>query len=645
MKKLAFLIAANCLFMAVSAQTTLTLATGVQSPGTSDCTPSRTFVETSDGYRVTYRFDKANVNPDDFYPNTFELSFNTFGMTHETSKPALPIRVEDYFLTEGKTLQVSVVSSQYTDLNMPLAPAKPLLLGESDNLSVSDVPQISSYSGFYPSQIVKTVGSEFYRNAELAYVNIFPVQYDMQNNKVRAYSEITFDVKFVTSPNRMTGIGGDDNGYLSFDLRMPKFDDMGGGEDATLIYSTKPASNKYVKYDYLVISAPQFENAVEKFCKWKRQLGYNMYVEYRSDWTTSSIKEYIYNFASTHPDFSHLLMFGSFFIVPGYSYSDYPRFRDEPPYDYFYSDLQYACLNGTADWYPDVIYGRLPVSTLEEATVVVDKIVKFESLPPKYDNFYKTATFAAIFQTPKDENPKYQDVTSESHRQYTETCEIIRKRLAKLNYNTNYFYQTNQNNNPLYWSSGEQIEEALRKPNYQWNSTATDINSAINSGTLSVLFRGHGCRYGWFASSGLLYQDWDIATLSNDSLQPLVLSIACSTGRPGYDDSFAEAFLKKLGGGCSGIIAPTDVSVTDHNNCFADGMFNAIWTGGLNWPTYEIGKIMQYGHTIANRYFDGNEICKRYQKKVYHCYGDPSMRIYTRQPMEVPEITIEREPT
>ena len=159
------------------------------------------------------------------------------------------------------------------------------------------------------------------------------------------------------------------------------------------------------------------------------------------------------------------------------------------------------------------------------------------------------------------------------------------------------------------------------------------------------MFRGHGCRYGWFASSGLLYQDWDIATLSNDSLQPLVLSIACSTGRPGYDDSFAEAFLKKLGGGCSGIIAPTDVSVTDHNNCFADGMFNAIWTGGLNWPTYEIGKIMQYGHTIANRYFDGNEICKRYQKKVYHCYGDPSMRIYTRQPMEVPEITIEREPT
>lgn len=216
MKKLALLIAANCLFMAVSAQTTLTIATGTQTPGTSDCTPSRTFVEASNGFRVTYRFDKANINPDVFYPNTFELSYSNFGMTHETTKPALPVRVEDYFLTEGKTLQVSVVSSEYTDLNMQLAPAKPMLLGENDNLSLSDVPQINSYSGFYPSEIVKIDGSEFYRNAELAYVNIYPVQYDMQNAKIRVYSEITFDVKIIPSPNRMTGWGDDheDNGNV-----------------------------------------------------------------------------------------------------------------------------------------------------------------------------------------------------------------------------------------------------------------------------------------------------------------------------------------------------------------------------------------------------------------------------------------------
>lgn len=629
MKKLSVFLVINCLFLAVYAQTTITIATGSQSPGISVCTPSRTFVKTDNGFRITYKFDKANINPDIFYPDAFEWSIDNFGTTHELAKPAIPIRKESYFIPEGKTISVSVSDIKYTELNMQLAPAKPMLLGEhNDNLTLSDVPQINNYSGFYPTQIVNVACSEFYRNSEFAYVNVFPIQYDMQNKKVRAYTEITFDVNFIekTSPNRVRDNGGaEDNGYLPFDFSMPDPGEWGGYGNVEYIYTEKPSANKYIKYDYLVISTPELKNAVEKFCKWKRQLGYNMNVEYRDDWTAVSIKDSVYDVASTHPNFSHLLLFGSFDIVPGEYCTNYIS-----SYGWFYSDLKYACLNGSDDYYPDLVYGRIPVSNITEANTVVDKIIKFESYPPIHDTFYNTATFTSPFY----------GNTIENFARYTETCETIRQRLNKLNYNTDFIYQSASNANPQYWHNGEPIDETLRKPLYMWNRDHNNISSAVNNGILSVLYRGHGNRNGWAGYTGNLYNKQHIATLSNDSLQPVIFSIACSTGRPGADDSFAEAFLKAPGGGCSAVIAATDDSYTLHNNHFADGMFDAIWPQNSSEnPTYEIGRIMQMGLSVADHYYDFEG---QYQRQIYHCFGDPSMKMYTKQPMEVPEVTVER---
>ena len=90
-------------------------------------------------------------------------------------------------------------------------------------------------------------------------------------------------------------------------------------------------------------------------------------------------------------------------------------------------------------------------------------------------------------------------------------------------------------------------------------------------------------------------------------------------------------------------------SYSGHNDAMALGMFDAIWPGlstnGLMQkyndaltplsPTFELGQILDQGlYRMSETFGAGSagQIGKKHTYKIFHCFGDPSMMIYTEKP-------------
>lgn len=87
-------------------------------------------------------------------------------------------------------------------------------------------------------------------------------------------------------------------------------------------------------------------------------------------------------------------------------------------------------------------------------------------------------------------------------------------------------------------------------------------------------------------------------------------------------------------------------------------MFDAIWNNpGLRvpikpnyplgentpLPTYRLGQILDQGfNRMGEIYASVGSYYNKYHREIFHCFGDPSMRIYTSQPTEFSNITINR---
>ena len=238
-------------------------------------------------------------------------------------------------------------------------------------------------------------------------------------------------------------------------------------------------------------------------------------------------------------------------------------------------------------------------------------------------------------------------------------------------YIINRIYKAQNYVNPLCWNNdiysfGDSIPVELRRSYpFLWNGNGTNIQNDINSGSFLIFYNGHGYSQGWSNPS---YNLSKINSLNNQQKTPVVFSIACSTGNFNYRfassllNCFAEDFLKKKNGGCVGIIAASSESLSGYNDILAERMFDAIWPGNelriqmkydsdtisrIQYPEYEIGRLLDLGteymeevgmaNTFALPYFNllNNEYNIQYQREIYHCFGDPSMMIYTDVPQKI----------
>ncbi len=591
--------------------------------------PTKNIIKNNDCTIITYIFEKAYLQDDDLIDNTINWRIDGFGLNAIAGEPGYPIRFDRVEIPKGYMAYIDVIDSSFVEFDYELAPARSPISNETTNYNLNDIVPISPYQGFRPNNIVEVANSQKYRGQDILHISICPIQYNHTEKKVRAYTKIEYKVSFIKK------------------ITETPLQSLAHYGDSTITSTPTTDSTLITPKDYLILSTYEFADAVNRFAEWKKSIGYNVHIGLNNNWQPDSIKAFVKNKYEKYPNLYYLLIIGDHDDVPA-SFSEISTVIK--------TDLLYGCMDGDDDLTPDIYRGRIPVSSLDEANIVVTKIINYEKNPPTDTSFYQKGVHVSYFQ---DNNlDKYEDF------RFTKTSEDIRDYLLTQNKLVQRIYFTEDNVTPLYWNDfkyyiGSPIPEELKKPIFSWNGDSSNIINAINNGCFYVLHRGHGLIQGWEQPQFLIR---NFTALNNGNLQPIVFSFNCLTGRFEYD-CFAENLLKIENGGSVGIFAASNISFPGQNDALITGMFDAIWPDpGLRIifntetptnfetpkPTYQLGQILDQGlMRMSEFYGEGEYLNNKFRNNkmtrlMFHLFGDPSMRIYTQQPTQFSDVNLTR---
>lgn len=636
MKKIFLIVSLSLCVTSMYAQQILDLRSGKILSSKQSTVPTRTIEEQKDGYRVTYTFDYAAIQKDNLFSGTVFWRMDGFGMNQNQGEPCTLLHNDWFMIPAGCSAEVSLVDCKYNDYNYELTPARiPLLNNNNEAYTKQNVHPIRLYEGYMPSSIVTMSGVYTYRGHGICQTTLAPIQYNYLDKKVRAYTSLTYKITFVPDQTDVIrtaskGISREDN-FLGNNV-------IGGSWQSMRNVLMENGVRSDV-LDYLILSTSTYAEAVERFAAWKRLLGFNVHVIIRDNWTSASVKNTVEDVYANTPSLYYLLIVGD--------HNDIPACQSTTIRQHV-TDLPYGCIND--NYIPDIYCGRLSVSTIGEANTVVDKIINYEQTPPTNISFYNKGVHCAYFQD--------KDHDGYADRRFAQTSEDIRSYVMSQGKNVQRIYKTEPDVFPTHWnrtqySYGEPIPNELQKPTFAWNGNSTNITNSINNGAFYVLHRDHGYVGGWGDPS---YTQSNISSLTNGSLLPVVFSLNCQTGK--FDQNcFAETFLRKSNGGCVGIYAATEISYSGYNDALATGMFDAIWPSpGLcvrirnrnssfsptPEPTYTLGQIMTQGMMRLSETYGIDGQYTVYTRELFHCLGDPSMKIYTECPSEYSNVSVIR---
>lgn len=628
--------------------------------------PQRTLQCTDDGITVAYTFAGNAPSACNDGDGGCVWRIDGFGLRDAPGGYATPFRVDAFAVPEGCTAVVETVDSAFVDYDCRLAPARRIPeKGTAAEGVVKEGGQNASQGGFYPRKVaVAAWRGSVYRGREICNVVVNPVQYDAAANKARAYSKITYKVRFVpkAGARAMAGAPATKPVILPADNMLGNITMNGASAKAgdMAVKATGVAAGDDTR-DYLIISVDKYAEAVDRFAEWKELLGFRVHKVLKGSWNSDAVKAEVEKAYAENPALYYLLIVGDHDDVPG-QYMEHHA--DDGDFSVHYTDLYYGCMDGECDETPDIYRGRLSVSSPEEAATVVDKIIGYEKRPPTDAGFYERGVNCADYLD--NDNGVADDYED---RRYVQTAEEIRAYMLGQGKDVERVYSTNYEITPKYWnrnyfSFGEPIPEDMLKPAFAWDGNEGDIRRAINSGVFYVLHRDHGLVDCW---ENPYFSVKHVDMLQNGDLLPVVFCVNCDNGAF-QADCLAERFLRKQGGGAVAVIAASDISYSGYNDALACGLFDAIWPepglrpkfpgvnslgGETPAPTYELGQILDQAQVRVSETFgspdpsvSSNEkndsFCRIVTKEIYHCFGDPSMQICTEMPAPFSGVSVTR---
>ena len=308
------------------------------------------------------------------------------------------------------------------------------------------------------------------------------------------------------------------------------------------------------------------------------------------------------------------------------------------------SDNMFADMDG--DDLPDVCFSRLPASTSEELSVMVEKQMDYELHPNTEQSFYQHPLTACCWQT-----SSWFQLCAEIVGGYWRKQGKTPVRVNEILEGTpDAVWSSAQYNTPTIVSyfgpegTGYLPEHPSELGGWTGGTDAQIIN-AINSGAFMLLHRDHGYETGWEMPH---FDNGSVSCLNNHGRLPFVLSVNCLTGRFDYDGNcLCEALLKHTKDGATagavGAIAPTGPSYTFVNDLLTWGMFDLFDTNFM--PDVEhysehTGNCLPAFGNVAGKYFLArnswvvNHPKKELTYRMFTSFCDAFLRVNT----EVPQV-------
>ena len=539
-------------------------------------------------------------------------------------EPALPYYNDLLAITSDKNVSVSIVKSSYKEYSVSkVLPSPGPIPGDVVTYKISESKVYSSNS-LYPATTAKVEAVNFYKTVPFAQVAIYPLQYNPVANKIRCYSSITYRLKYKDADVSESLKSSKESLYpFKSAISNPKILDKFGEKSSAL-----RASN--TAYDFVIVTTNQYAAAAKKMSDWKTMCGYrcttivNTWVE--SD--TTRIKSILRNIYAYHiPDY--LLIIGDHQDVPATYITAKTGYS-------FYTDNIYACIDNR-DYVEDVSRGRLPVSTVSEANIVVDKIINYEKNPTTNSSFYNKILSVGYFQDNQDRDDNgniTRDYDGYEDMSFITAAETINKNLISKAYTVDRHYVRDARISVCPRSS--YLPNEFKNCSSAWNKGQSNIVNAINDGRVIVHFLCHGLEDGLYGhyTNEKIFNNNNINSLSNGNKLPVFFNFACKTSTFAYNTCFSELLIRKSNGGAVGVFGNSEVGWDIAGASCAKNIFTALYDE----------KIRSIGNAISRGLFlmGTSSSTHEHSHKSGHYFGDPSMEIWTDVPSCFnPEITKE----
>jgi hypothetical protein len=490
-----------------------------------------------------------------------------------------------------------------------------------------------SYSGAgkVPSRLVYARTFGVMRDIVVGGVQVPGAQYDRRKRSLRVFTSMDVKVTFAK--------GGE---WLGSGLRTAQeaaFESVYSSSLAN--YSTVARSARAraaadpvaaCGEEYLIVTSPALRPAAEKMAQAKTKEGMAVTIrEFAAGTAAVDIRTFIRaelsSKACTRP--SYVLLLGDTSHVQSFL-ETCPGIENCQ----VTSDLSYSLDGISTDAFADVMLGRIPVNTNEQAEKVVSKIITYETqLPaPAGDDFYNHATVTANFEGlgPRDS------------RGFTMSAERMRAGLRSRGHVVTRLNTAQATADIQFFKDNTPFPDELKRPATAWTDGRDQVVNELNAGRFLFVHRDHGSRLGW-ANPGININDISLLNSTSTEL-PVVLAINCSSAGfqfPG-NPSFDEQLLLREGGGAVAVIGDTDVSPTVQNDQltvgWADAMFpQTVPSFGSAQPIKRLGQILIAGKSyMAAQAGPTQQMTGQVMREhlLWHLLGDPSMQIRSADPVQ-----------
>lgn len=405
--------------------------------------------------------------------------------------PELPVFVTAAAIAPKGAVEVTAVYDSYEDIaNADIAPSKGSL---KRNIDPSTVPYelgpVYQVNAFYPGVLAEAGHTVIVRDERRTSVRLYPYQYNPVTHTLRVYHG------------------------LRAELRVNE--NITGENEIDVLRSSQPGDNS-IQYSQLsefgrmLILAPQsyFVN-LQPLVAWKKEKGIETdLVDIATVGNNQgSIKSYVQNYYSQHPDLMFLLLVGDHAEVNSYN-------AGMAGSEIKWSDSEYGQLAGN-DKYPEIYVGRLPAASTNEVEAMVAKIIEYEKTPDM-GNWYSNAIGIGSNQGAgigDDGEADWQHLRN------------IRTLLMGYGYTTVHeFYDGSHGG-----------------ADAGGNPTNTMVAAAVDAGASLFNYTGHGSQNTCVTSN---YSSTDVAAALNNHMWPFVLSVACNNGTFTSGTCISEAWMR-----------------------------------------------------------------------------------------------------
>lgn len=489
---------------------------------------------------------------------------------------------------------------------------------------------------FFPKELVSIGKPIIMHGIRMAKIVVSPIQYNPGTKDIRVFKQLTFKLAYRGTIDWKATHNARD--FMQPEMAGPINRKIVNGKDAfcTPLPHWPDPSPGDPPARYLIITHDDFYDNIVPFGEWKTRKGLWTKIVKTSEIDslpdTEMIRDYIENlYVETDGALTYVLLVGDANdYIPTFSGADHPfslwMCPGEPNESDPATDLYYATLTGD-DLVPDLYLGRLPVSTSEEADIIINKILQYEQQPDTSKNW----PIDILLATAK-----------EDYRTFLITTEWI----------------------------SDLVKDKFKVPHIVCDSVppyaVTDsVIAWINRGVGIVNHYDHGNSRNGLNPYGFSYADgWkhphftvdEIPLLNNGTKLPVMFSINCRTGwYDGNYDCFGEALLKAEGKGIVGFIGASRVSwdgyADELDKGFFDAMFPRYEGEPIHAPQYRLGEILTMGKLYLTEHYiatDGEgysvtptPIWDTLTFEMFNLLGDPEMQVFTHQahPMKVSHLS------